>query len=201
MLWLTEASRLLHEARDELTELDAARGDADHGVNMDRGFKAVADALAEESFESPKAVLLHASAVLRRSMGGTSGPLWSAGLRRMGLALGAGPEVDSHLLGVALLDAAQGISELGGAKEGDNTMLDVLLPAGRELQERLEAGVPLLDAVERAGSDARRRAQATADRGSTKGRASYLGDRAIGAADPGAMSASIVLTALAAGVA
>ena len=194
--WLTEASRLLHEARDELTELDAARGDADHGANMDRGFQAVADALAAETFDSPQAVLLRGSAVLRRSMGGTSGPLWSIGLRRMALALGTEPEDESRLLGAAFLDAAEAISDLGGAKEGDNTMLDVLLPVGRKLQERLEAGVPLLDAVEHASSTARDLAQATAERGSSKGRAAHLGDRTIGLADPGAMSASIIVAAL-----
>jgi dihydroxyacetone kinase-like protein len=194
--WLTEASARLHDARDELTELDAARGDADHGANMDRGFQAVADGLAEESFESPHAVLLRASALLRRTMGGTSGPLWSVGLRRMALSLGTEPVVDARSLGAALLAAAEGISELGGAQEGDNTMVDVLLPVGRELKDRLEAGMPVADALARASSEARERAQATASRSSTKGRASYLGDRAIGVADPGATSASIIVTAL-----
>lgn len=194
--WLTEASRVLHAARDELTELDAARGDADHGVNMDRGFQAVAETLATESFDSPQAVLLRASAVLRAGMGGTSGPLWSVGLRRMAFALGDDPKVQGSRLGAALFDAAQGMSDIGGAKEGDNTMLDVLLPVGRELRERLEAGASLREAIDRAGSDARDLAQTTASRSSAKGRASYLGDRAIGTADPGAVSAAMVVSAL-----
>lgn len=193
--WLTEASRLLHESRDELTELDAARGDADHGVNMDRGFQMVAEALTAETFDSPQAVLLRAATVLRVGMGGTSGPLWSVGLRRMALALGTEPEVDPDRLGAALLDAAQGISDLGGANEGDNTMLDVLLPVGRGLQERLEAGADPGDALECAAADAEDLARSTADRSSSRGRASYLGDRAIGTADPGAVSAAIVVAA------
>src|SRR5262249_17756232 len=136
--WLREASRLLHAARDELTELDAARGDADHGVNMDRGFEAVVTALSQENFGSPQAVLMQASVVLRRSMGGTSGPLWSAGLRAMARALGDGARVDGRLIAPALLDAAEAISALGGAKEGDNTMLDVLFGASRELARELD---------------------------------------------------------------
>lgn len=199
--WLAEASRLLHAARDELTELDAVRGDADHGVNMDRGFQTVAETLAIESFDTPQAVLLRAAAVLRAGMGGTSGPLWSLGLRRMALALGDEPEVEGRRLGAALLDAAQAMSDIGGAKEGDNTMLDVLLPVGRGLREQLEAGVSLRVAIDGAGSDADGLARATADRSSAKGRASYLGDRPIGTADPGAVSAAIVVTALRAAVA
>lgn len=194
--WLSEASRLLHEARDELTELDAARGDADHGVNMDRGFQAVVTALSEESFDSPQAVLLRASTVLRRSMGGTSGPLWSAALRAMSRALGDGARVDCRRIAPALLDAAQAISALGGAKEGDNTMLDVLFPASRELARELDDGAPLDAALERTGVVAAELARATADHGSTRGRASYLGDRAIGSADPGATSAALVVIAL-----
>jgi dihydroxyacetone kinase-like protein len=194
--WLTQASRLLHEARDELTRLDAARGDADHGVNMDRGFQSVAETLAAETFESPRAVLLRASVVLRRSMGGTSGPLWSAGLRAMSVAFGDEDEVEARVIGTALQDAAAAISALGGAKEGDNTMLDVLLPVARDLDRDLAAGAPLHAALERAGCDAADLARATADRPSTRGRASYIGDRAIGSADPGATSAALVVLAL-----
>jgi phosphoenolpyruvate---glycerone phosphotransferase subunit DhaL len=194
--WLTEASDRLHDARDELTALDAARGDADHGANMDRGFGAVARGLAEETFDTPQAVLLQASAMMRRSMGGTSGPLWSMALRRMGQVLGPAPEVDARVLGTALLEAGQGISELGGAAEGDNTMVDVLLPVGRELRDELNAGVSLPVALEHAADRAAELAQATADTASTRGRASYLGARAIGSADPGAISASIVVRAL-----
>ena len=113
----------------------------------------------------------------------------------MALALGRGPG-GVRLLGAAFADAAEAISDMGGAKEGDNTMLDVLLPIGRELRARLEAGAPLLDAVEHASSTSRELAQATADRGSSKGRAAHLGDRAVGLADPGAVSASIIVAAL-----
>jgi phosphoenolpyruvate---glycerone phosphotransferase subunit DhaL len=198
--WLSEASRLLHEARDELTELDAARGDADHGVNMDRGFQAVVTALTEENFDSPQAVLRRASAVLRRAMGGTSGPLWSAGLRAMSLTLGDGARVDGRMIAPALVAAAEAISALGGAQEGDNTMLDVLFPAGRELTRQLDEGTPLDAALQRTGVVAGDLARGTADRGATRGRASYLGDRAIGSADPGATSAALVVIALRAGL-
>jgi dihydroxyacetone kinase-like protein len=194
--WLTEASQRLHVARDELTALDAARGDADHGVNMDRGFDAVARALADEVSDTPQQALLRASTVLRRGMGGTSGPLWSIGLRRMGQALGAEPEPDARTLGAALVEMGPAISQLGGAVEGDNTMLDVLLPVARGLRDELDAGTSLPEALEHAADRAEQLALATATTGSNRGRASYLGDRAIGSADPGATSAAIIVRAL-----
>ena len=199
--WLARASSLLHAACDELTELDRVRGDADHGVNIDRGFAAAVGAVAERDFDSPRDVLLEASTALGARMGGTSGPLWGAALRRLAAGLGEDACVPWPRFGSALVSAAEEMADLGDAREGDNTMLDVLLPVTRALRERLEAGMRAPQAVELASREARECARATADRASRRGRAAYLGDRVLGTADPGAVSAAIVLSALAAAAA
>jgi phosphoenolpyruvate---glycerone phosphotransferase subunit DhaL len=186
--WMHAAATRLEAAVPLLTELDAARGDADHGVNMQRGFAAIAQRLEEAPPADAEAALLEASKVLRRTVGGTSGPLWSVALRRAGKALGAGEP-----LGDALAAAAAGVGEIGGAQEGDNTMLDALLPAARAL--RAEHG-SLREGVEAAAEAADAGAASTADRVATKGRASYLGERGVGSPDPGAASAAIVVRAL-----
>ena len=89
--WMNAAAAALDNACPLLTELDAARGDADHGVNRQRGFAAIAAHLTEEPPATPGDALVAASKVLRRTMGGTSGPLWSAALRRAGRSIGDDP--------------------------------------------------------------------------------------------------------------
>jgi len=190
--WMNAAATALDDACPLLTELDAARGDADHGVNMQRGFAAIAAQLAEEPPSTAGEALISASKVLRRTMGGTSGPLWSAALRRAGRTIGDDPRT----LAAALAAAGSAVTELGGASEGDNTMLDALLPAARTLERELEGGASLRDAVTAAAQAADDGAQATASRMASKGRASYLGERGLGSADPGATSAAIVVRSL-----
>lgn len=190
--WMNAAAAALDDACPLLTELDAARGDADHGVNMQRGFAAIAAHLADEPPATAGDVLIAASTVLRRTMGGTSGPLWSAALRRAGKTLGDDPRTLAH----ALAAASAAVTELGGAAEGDNTMLDALLPAARALEHAFDTGATLSDALTAAVEAADEGAAATATRVATKGRASYLGERGLGSADPGATSAAIVIRSL-----
>jgi dihydroxyacetone kinase-like protein len=190
--WMNAAAKALDEACPLLTELDAARGDADHGVNMQRGFAAIAAQLADEPPTTASEALLAGSKVLRRTMGGTSGPLWSAALRRAGKTIGDDPRT----LATALSAAGAAITELGGAVEGDNTMLDALLPAARTLERELTTGAAFDHALAAAAQAADQGAQATAHRAAAKGRASYLGERGLGTPDPGATSAAIVINAL-----
>jgi dihydroxyacetone kinase-like protein len=199
--WMRAAAAELDAACARLTELDAARGDADHGVNMQRGFAAIAAQLEQEPPASPGAALLAASKVLRRTIGGTSGPLWSVALRRVGKAFGDEPEVPAERLAEGLASAAEGVGEIGGASEGENTMLDALLPAARAARAAFEDGATLARAAEAAAEAAEAGAAETAGRAAAKGRASYLGERGVGHQDPGATSAAIVVRALAAAAA
>jgi dihydroxyacetone kinase phosphoprotein-dependent L subunit len=195
--WLGRASESLHAARDELTELDRMRGDADHGVNIDNGF-AAAFAASQEPHASPNAALLAAGKALAAKAAGTSGPLWGAALERIADDIGTGAEVTWEQFSVGLIGAAEEMSDLGGAREGDNTMIDVIAPSGRLLRDRLAAGDPVAEAVAAAGETARELAAASADHAAKRGRAAYLGERAIGHPDPGCVSASIVIAALSA---
>lgn len=194
--WMSYAADALHDACPLLTELDAARGDADHGFNMDRGFRAISDALTAAPPATADQALLAAAAVLRKTMGGTTGPLWATALRRIGKALGPTDPATPEQLAAAVQAAGDGVADIGEAREGDNTMLDAIYPAARALQARLNDGADLVTALAAAATAAEAGAQATAERAAAKGRASYLGDRAIGRPDPGATSAALVIAAL-----
>ena len=195
--WVQEAARVLGEQRQHLTNLDAAIGDADHGVNMDRGFRAAVDridALAADA--SPGAILRTVGAAVMSSVGGASGPLWGMAFRRAGQQLGDAPTLDGAALADALDQVVQSMRGLGKAEVGDKTMLDALVPAAETLRARIEAGAALTEALTAACDAAEAGGQATIPLQARKGRASYLGERSVGHQDPGATSAALILRAL-----
>ncbi|HCP62045.1 MAG TPA: dihydroxyacetone kinase subunit L, partial [Actinobacteria bacterium] len=122
--WIEEIRAAITAERDHLTQLDAAIGDADHGVNMERGFSAVAAKLASAEGLTPGRVLMSAGATLISTVGGASGPLYGTALREAGKALGDGEEFDAAGLLVALRAALAGVQKLGAATPGDKTMVD-----------------------------------------------------------------------------
>ncbi len=195
--WLSEAEQQIKAQSDYLTQLDAAIGDGDHGINMRRGFDAVGKALAAQGNGVPGGrLLIVAGKTLVSTVGGASGPLWGSALRRAGRALGDTETFDGQQLAAALDAALDGIVELGAAAPGDKTMVDALTPATRALHESLDSGAALGDALRAAADAAAAGAEATVPMQARKGRASYLGERSIGHQDPGATSAAIILTAL-----
>jgi phosphoenolpyruvate---glycerone phosphotransferase subunit DhaL len=195
--WMGEIAAAVRAERDHLTQLDAAIGDGDHGINMNRGFEAVSKALAVQDGGLPPGKLLTiAGKTLVSSVGGASGPLWGTAFRRAGRALGDEPSVTPEEL-VAALDAAiAGVVELGAAALGDKTMVDALVPGVETLREGLAAGKALEPALAAAAVAAEDGARATIPLQARKGRASYLGERSIGHQDPGATSAALVMRAL-----
>lgn len=195
--WVHEAARLLAEGRGYLTDLDAAIGDADHGVNMDRGFQAAlarVDALPEDT--PPGAILRAVGSAVMSSVGGSSGPLWGMAFRRMSQRLGEVPTADGALLADLLDQMVQAIRELGKSDAGDKTMLDALVPAARAFRDQVAAGAGLADALGAARAAAEAGREATTPLRARKGRASYLGERSIGHVDPGAASAAMIVAAL-----
>jgi phosphoenolpyruvate---glycerone phosphotransferase subunit DhaL len=183
--------------RDHLTQLDAAIGDGDHGVNMDRGFTAVGQALAgQDGSVPPGRLLVLAGKTLVSTVGGASGPLWGTALRRAGRALGDREELDGPALVESLDAAIAGVVELGAAAPGDKTMVDALQPAVEALRDALWRGLPLPEALSAAAEAADAGARATVPMQARKGRASYLGERSIGHQDPGATSAALIVHAL-----
>jgi phosphoenolpyruvate---glycerone phosphotransferase subunit DhaL len=195
--WMTQVAESVKDQRDYLTQLDAAIGDGDHGVNMDRGFDAVGKALAGQDGSVPPGKLLTlAGKTLVSTVGGASGPLWGTAFRRAGRALGDAEEFDGQDLVRALRAALEGVVELGAAQPGDKTMVDALGPAIDAVAAALDEGEPLAGALARGTAAAEDGARATVPLQARKGRASYLGARSIGHQDPGATSASLIMAAL-----
>ncbi len=187
---LIEAVALsLIEHADELTDLDRAIGDGDHGLNMKRGAEAVL-AKADSLAALPLAELLRQSGMtLVMTVGGASGPLYGTLLLELGKALQGQPEPpDRTSLAAALGQAVAAVKARGRSDSGQKTLLDVLVP----LQQALASPQP----ASSLGSLALAAAEATTPMLATRGRASFLGERSIGHMDPGARSSALMLVAL-----
>lgn len=191
--WVRAASADLSEHIEELTALDAAIGDADHGSNMTRGFTAAVEALDAETLETPDAVLKRVAMSLISQIGGASGPLYGTLFLRMAAATVGRPELDAPALVEAVEAGVTGMVQRGRAKAGEKTMLDAWCPA---LDALRSGGAELATAVAAAADAAEHGRDATRDLVATKGRASYLGERSVGHIDPGAASTAIILRAL-----
>lgn len=192
--WILIAAEVIEASRDHLTQLDAAIGDADHGINLARGFTAVTTAI--EGAATPGAVLTTTGSTLISTVGGASGPLFGVAFRRAGKALGTAPEVGLPALEQALEAALAGVQQLGAAREGDKTMVDALAPATRAFGKAIADGALPADALSALAEAAAAGAAATVPMQARKGRASYLGPRSVGHEDPGAASTALILAAL-----
>ncbi len=188
---------VLHEQRQYLTDLDSAIGDADHGINMDRGFTAVGAKLDIAAGQDPGAVLKLVASTLISTVGGASGPLYGTAFLRAGAALAGKPVLTLADCVVGLNAAVQGVRDRGKATTGEKTMLDALVPAQEALAAAEAEGLDLPQAFDRAATAAEEGAKATIPLLASKGRASYLGERAIGHQDPGATSSALLLRAVA----
>ena len=200
--WLNEARSAIAGRADYLTQLDAAIGDGDHGVNMTRGFEAVAMAIAAQGSEVPPGrLLVLAGNTLVATVGGASGPLWGSLFRAAGRSLGSADGFDGEALAGALDAGLAAVVDLGAATPGDKTMVDALDPATATLRTCMADGASVAEAVAAAAEAAEAGAAATVPMQARKGRASYLGERSIGHQDPGATSAALIVRALHAAVA
>jgi triose/dihydroxyacetone kinase / FAD-AMP lyase (cyclizing) len=188
------ACKALLAAENELTEMDRVTGDGDLGVSMARAARAVQDAVAFYPLDNIPATLKALGHTLRRELGGSSGPLYGVLFLRCGSVLEASRATGLAQWGEALDQGCRAISELGGARPGDRTMLDALDPFVRTLRQG--AGVKATrDAVLAAVEAAERGAEATAQMQPKLGRSSYLGGRVLGYPDPGAKAISVWLRA------
>lgn len=196
--WIAELAAAVASERDHLTSLDSAIGDADHGVNLHRGFTAVTAKLdtADPPPATPGAVLMLVGRTLISTVGGASGPLYGTAFREMGKALGDAETADDAAFVAALRAGLDGVRRLGAAVEGDKTMVDAYAPALAALEEAVRAGHPLATAVKSASHAAEDGSRATVPLEARKGRASYLGARSVGHQDPGSASTALVFAAL-----
>ncbi|WP_104139625.1 dihydroxyacetone kinase subunit DhaL [Arthrobacter sp. ZGTC131] len=194
--WLTLSAQAMAEHRVWLIELDRAIGDSDHGENMDRGFQAVLDKLAENPPETPGAALKLTAMALMSKVGGAAGPLYGTAFLRAGTALGDAAYIDAAGLAAALGAARDGIVARGKAESGDKTMVDAWTPAV-EAAAAAAADGDTLAVLIAAAEAAEAGAVATEPLVARKGRASYLGERSAGHRDPGAASSALILRAAA----
>lgn len=193
---LRAAAEVVAEHRTELIELDRAIGDGDHGENLSRGFTAIVSALETEVPPTPGAVAKLAATTLISKVGGAAGPLYGTAFLRASAKLGDAAEIDVPLLLEALRAALEGVQARGKAVGGDATMVDALIPAVSAAEEAaVDASVASVLAA--AADAADRGAESTVDLVPRKGRASYLGERAVGHMDPGARSTALLLRAFA----
>jgi phosphoenolpyruvate---glycerone phosphotransferase subunit DhaL len=195
--WVREFARVIGENAQFLTDLDAAIGDADHGINMDRGMTAVLGALDETGPADVAALCKQVGMTLVKSVGGASGPLYGTFFLRMAGALGAGESVDAVDFAKALRAGVEGVVQRGRAEAGDKTMFDALAPALDALDAALASGGGLAVALADATVAAETGRDATESMVARKGRASYLGQRSVGHVDPGATSAAMLIAAAA----
>jgi len=193
--WLAAFAELVAEHKDNLTELDSAVGDGDHGANMDRGMRAVVDALAAADPATPAELFKKAGMTVVSTVGGASGPLFGTMFLRIGASLGDAGEISLSQLAEALRAGLAGVVARGKAEPGDKTMLDALTPAVAALTEAAAAGTAKADALRQALSAAEAGRDATTPMLARKGRASYLGERSVGHQDPGATTVALLVAA------
>jgi phosphoenolpyruvate---glycerone phosphotransferase subunit DhaL len=194
--WLEEVATRLEAERDFLTQLDAAIGDADHGVNMHRGFTAVMVRIAAVDEATPGQLLKVAGRTFVSTVGGAAGPLYGTAFLQAGDALGDAQRVGPRLLLAALRASLEGVQRIGAASVGDKTMVDALAPALAAFELEVRMGGSLETATCGAREAAVEGMRATIPLQARKGRASYLGPRSVGHQDPGATSTTLMFAAL-----
>ena len=182
----------IRENKDFLTDLDREIGDADHGVNMARGFSAVEEKLPKD--ETDIGLMLKKTGMtLLSTVGGASGPLYGTAYMEAGKIAAGKTEITAEDFGAMLAAAIAGIQKRGKAERGEKTMLDALIPAYEAYTAKVAEGTNIVTALDAACAEAEKGIEFTKTIRATKGRASYLGDRSIGHQDPGATSATLTL--------
>lgn len=194
--WLEKTAVVLNQNRDYLTQLDSAIGDADHGSNMDRGFKKVVEKLPTVADKDIGNILKTVGMTLISSVGGASGPLYGTFYMRSGMAAAAKEELTDEDLVELLQAGVDGILQRGRAQVGDKTMVDALTPAMEALRSAVASGKNTVEALRETVAAAEQGMKDTTPLQAKKGRASYLGERSIGHQDPGATSSYLILNAL-----
>ena len=195
--WVDKLAAVYDQNKDYLTQLDSAIGDADHGINMARGFAAAKTAIADKPPENLAALCKTVSMTLIKTVGGASGPLYGTLFMKMGPALGNGDSAGIDALAKAFADGVEGIKKMGKSQGGEKTMLEAWLPALASLDASAKDGSDDKKALDAAVAAAEQGMKDTIPMLATKGRASYLGERSKGHQDPGATSTFLMLKTLA----
>src|SRR5262245_45108457 len=194
--WLEHTAAVLNDNKDYLTQLDSPIGDADHGINMSRGFKAVLGKLPSVADKDIGNILKTTGMALISSVGGASGPLYGTFFMRSGAASLSKEELNHEDLLQLFFDGVDGIVQRGRPQLGDKTMFDAWAPALEAMQAAFVSGNDDVAALRSTVTAAEQGMKNTIPLQAKKGRASYLGERSIGHQDPGATSSYLILKAL-----
>ena len=191
--WVEAFSATVAENKEYLTRLDSAIGDADHGINMDRGMTAVNAKLDGLEGDDIGGMLKTVGMTLVSTVGGAGGPLYGTLFLQMGMATAGKTELEPEDWAAALDAAVKGVEMRGKAEPGDKTMIDALIPARDAYSAALAEGASFEDALRRSAKAAEEGMEATTPLVAKKGRASYLGERSAGHQDPGATSSYLLV--------
>ncbi len=197
LAWLDRLQQIYAENKSYLTELDSAIGDADHGINMDRGFTAVKKALSDSPPADIAATMKNVAMTLIKTVGGASGPLYGTFFLRAGTTCTGKNQLQAADVLELFDTGVQGIIQRGKAQLEDKTMIDAWLPALDAMKMALEANASLDEMLKQGADAAEQGMKNTIPLVARKGRASYLGERSAGHQDPGATSTHLMLRAAA----
>jgi dihydroxyacetone kinase-like protein len=194
--WLEASAQVMAANQAHLTQLDSEIGDADHGINMNRGFGSVSNQLPALTDKDIGTILKNTGMALISSVGGASGPLYGTFFLRIGAVVADKEELSSQDLHDMLQSGIAGIVQRGRAREGDKTMVDAWSPALEALKRAVDERRDTISALKLAVAAAEKGMQDTIPLQAKKGRASYLGARSINHQDPGATSSYLLLKTL-----
>ena len=196
---LARTAEVIAENADELGRMDSVAGDGDHGIGMQRGSQAGANAARSAAADGAGAgtTLAEAGDAWSDQGGGTSGVIWGRILQTLGRALGDDAPVDAVAVSAAVVEAKDAVMGFGKAQVGDKTMIDAIVPFADDLIRGVAAGATLQDAWQHAATVAEKAAQQTAELAAKLGRARSHGEKSIGTPDPGAVSFALICTTVA----
>lgn len=195
--WLMRCGEVFTQQRDFLTRLDTEIGDADHGLNMNRGFNKVVEKLPSVADKDIGFILKNTGMTLLSSVGGASGPLFGTFFIRAAQAANAKQSLDLAELHQLMQEGVDGVVMRGKAEPGDKTMCDAWWAVVDSLGQSVEQQLGVAEALQRASERAEQAVESTITMLARKGRASYLGERSIGYQDPGATSVMLMMKTLA----
>jgi dihydroxyacetone kinase-like protein len=191
--WVRSFADIIAENKEYLTQLDSAIGDADHGINMNRGMQAVLGKIDGIPNGDIGTMLKTVGMTLVSTVGGAGGPLYGTLFLQFGAATAGKAELEPADWALALEKGVEGVQMRGKAEPGDKTMVDALMPARDAFRQAVDEGESFPDALRRSAAAAEDGMKATIPWVARKGRASYLGERSAGHQDPGATSSYLLL--------
>jgi dihydroxyacetone kinase-like protein len=190
---LKKISEKIDENKAYLSELDAAIGDGDHGLNMNKGFKAVIEKIKDDDGSDIGGILKKSGMALVSNVGGASGPLYGTAFMKAAVSVNGKSEIDINDFAKMLDEALEGIKMRGKGQADDKTMIDAIEPALNSIKHGIDQGLEAKEILKLAKEAAYKGVEHTKEIIAKKGRASYLGERSLGHQDAGATSSAIII--------